>query len=397
MKGRLRMLLPIVLLIGVALAFWYAVQHREKPLPANQIAGNGTVETTEVDVAARIPGRLATVTPHEGDDLQAGQIVATLEAADLLTQVQQAEGAYRSAQANLDELLAGTRKEDIARAQAQYQASVDALREAQARLALVRAGTRKEEIEQARAAVNQAQATLDDAQTSLRRAESLEKQGAIAKEQADQARTRRDVAAAQLEAAQQRLLEAQRGARPEELRAAQEAAAQAASRMQAAKAQLDLARAGARPETIAAARARAEQAKAAWDAAQVQLTYARIPCPLAGTVTLRNLEPGEYVSPGTPILRVAALERVWLRVYVSETDLGRVKLGQRSFVTTDTYPDKRYEGRVTEISPQAEFTPRNVQTKEEREKLVYGVKVTVDNPHHDLKPGMPGDAVIVVK
>jgi hypothetical protein len=100
------------------------------------------------------------------------------------------------------------------------------------------------------------------------------------------------------------------------------------------------------------------------------------------------------VIPGTPIVRLAALERVWLRVYVSETELGRIKLGQRAGVTVDTYPGRIYRGRVIEIAQQAEFTPKTVQTKQEREKLVFGVKVEVENPEHDLKPGMPADGVI---
>ena len=130
--------------------------------------------------------------------------------------------------------------------------------------------------------------------------------------------------------------------------------------------------------------------------ARTQLGYSVITAPLDGAVTLRNLEPGEYVTPGTPILRLAALDRVWLRVYVAETDLGRVKLGQRAAVSCDTYPGKTYAGRVTEIAQQAEFTPKNVQTKQERQKLVFGVRIDVENPQHELKPGMPADASIDV-
>ena len=109
-----------------------------------------------------------------------------------------------------------------------------------------------------------------------------------------------------------------------------------------------------------------------------------------------NVETGEYVAPGTPVVTVGDLENVWLRAYVQETDLGRVKVGQRVLVTTDTYPGKAYEGRVSFVASKAEFTPKNVQTQQERVKLVYRVKVDIPNPGMELKPGMPADAEILL-
>jgi HlyD family secretion protein len=108
------------------------------------------------------------------------------------------------------------------------------------------------------------------------------------------------------------------------------------------------------------------------------------------------MEPGELVTPGAPIVRLAALDSVWLKVYIPEPEMGRVKLGQSAQVTSDSYPDKQYAGRVIEISQEAEFTPKNVQTKEERVKQVFWVKIGVDNPDRELKPGMPADAEISV-
>lgn len=395
MKKRLRLIIPLILIGTLVVAFWYATG-RHTAAPANQIAGNGTIETTEVDVTAQVPGKVATLPVREGDSVRAGALIATLDSSALDVQVQQATEALRAAEAQLAELRAGTRPEDISRARSQYQAAVDAQRQAKANLDLVRAGARREEIEQLRAGVSQAQVALENAERELARAQTLSAQGAVSKQQADLARTQRDVAAAQVTAARQKLLEAQRGARPEEIRAAQAALAQANSQASAAKAALDLALAGPRRETIDAAAARADQARAAVRAAEVQRGYARVTAPMDGTVTLRNLEPGDYVTPGTPIVRLAALDRVWLRVYVSETELGRIKLGQRAGVTVDTYPGRTYRGRVIEIAQQAEFTPKTVQTKQEREKLVFGVKVEVGNPEHDLKPGMPADATIDV-
>jgi HlyD family secretion protein len=395
MRRRVRSVISVVLVAAVVLAFWYATSRRGA-LPPGRIPANGTIETTEVDVTARIAAKVVALPFREGDSVRAGEFVVALDDSDLRAALQQAEEARRAAQASLDELLAGTRLEEIARARAQYQAAREARQQAQARLDLVKAGPRVEEVEQLRAAVRQAEVSLRTAETELVRTKGLAEKGALPTQQVDLLQAQRDVAAAQLDAARQRLLQAERGARLEDLHAAQAAVAQADSQAEAARAALDLALAGPRPETIAAARARVAQAEAAVQAAKVQLGYTRITSPLDGTVTLRNLEPGELVIPGLPILRIAALDRVWLRVFISETDLGRVKHGQRAAVTTDTYPNQQYRGRVIEIAEEAEFTPRNVQTREERQKLVFGVKIEVENPKHELKPGMPADATIAV-
>lgn len=116
--------------------------------------------------------------------------------------------------------------------------------------------------------------------------------------------------------------------------------------------------------------------------------------PLSGWVLSKNAEPGEYLAPGTPVVTVGNLNQVWLRAYISESDLGRVKVGQHVRVTADTFPGKVYKGKISFISPQAEFTPKNVQTEKERVKLVYRVKVDIPNPEMELKPGMPADAEI---
>ena len=119
--------------------------------------------------------------------------------------------------------------------------------------------------------------------------------------------------------------------------------------------------------------------------------------PKAGVVTVRQAELGEVVSPGTPVVTLADLDNVWLRAYVNETDLGRIRWGQEAMLRTDTYPDKSYRGRISFIASQAEFTPKSVQTFKERVTLVYRIKIDADNPNHELKPGMPADATIDLK
>ena len=179
----------------------------------------------------------------------------------------------------------------------------------------------------------------------------------------------------------------QEGYRKEQIEQARFALAQA-------KAQYDLVKAGPRKEDIQQGRTRLEQARAALCAAEVQLSYAIVYSPLSGVVLSKNIEPGEYVAPGTAVVTIGDMVNVWLRGYVEEPDWGRVKVGQRAWITTDTWPDKRYEGRVSFVAQEAEFTPKNVQTQKERVKLVIRIKIDIINPNMELKPGMPADAVI---
>jgi len=170
---------------------------------------------------------------------------------------------------------------------------------------------------------------------------------------------------------------------------------QADAQVAAARAALDLAIAGPTKETINTARARVEQARGTFNTAQSSQGQTKIFAPADGRVTVRNTEPGELVTPGLPIVRVAELQSVWLRVYVPEPQVGKLRLGQRAEITTDTSA-KKYPGRVIDIAEEQEFTPKNVQTKDERIKLVFGVKIAVDNTDGSLKPGMPADAIIFV-
>lgn len=154
---------------------------------------------------------------------------------------------------------------------------------------------------------------------------------------------------------------------------------------------------GTRFEKIAQGQARVQQAIEALALAETTVSYAYLRSPLNGWVLSKNIEPGEVVSAGTPVITVGNLEDIWLRAYIDESDLGKINLSQAVTVTTDTYPGKKYEGRITFISNEAEFTPKNVQTQKERVKLVYRIKVTVLNPNLELKPGMPADGRIELK
>lgn len=174
----------------------------------------------------------------------------------------------------------------------------------------------------------------------------------------------------------------------------QTAYATATARADQAAQQLSLVLEGPRQEEIELAAARLEQAKQTLKLAQTRLAYAQVASPIDGVVLSKNIESGEYVSPGTPVVTIGELDQVWLKAYISESDLGKVKLGQKVAVTTDTYPNKIYKGTIGYIASEAEFTPKNIQTAEERVKLVYRIKIMIENTARELKPGMPADAVI---
>lgn len=235
---------------------------------------------------------------------------------------------------------------------------------AQAVLAELEAGTRPEEIEQAAAALEVVQA------------EAVRVAGEFARQQ---------------ELFTQKVISAR------EFDAAQAASSMAAAKVREAEAHLTLLQKGPRDETIRAARSRLEQARQALALAETRLGYTTLRTSLSGIVLAEGIEDGEYVVPGTPVVTVGDLQNVWLRGYLNETDLGRVTIGQAVCVVTDTYPGKVYEGRLSFIASQAEFTPKNVQTTKERVKLVYRIKIDLANPNQELKPGMPADADIQVE
>jgi len=243
-----------------------------------------------------------------------------------------------------------------------------ALREAQvasarAVLAELEHGSRPEEIREGEERLRQARADAERLSADARRFRELQARGVVSTRDWDAVRTAYEAAAARV-------------------REAEEA--------------LALLRIGPRIERIERARAELRQAEEALALARVRLSHAVLAAPLSALVLSKNIEPGEVVAPGTPVVTLGDMGDCWLRAYIDETDLGRVKVGQRVRLTTDTFPGKTYEGRVTFVSGEAEFTPRTIQTQKERVKLVYRVKITVANPEMELKPGMPADAEILV-
>ena len=309
--------------------------------PGNR--ASGYVEATDVRVAAEVGGRVLDVKVAEGDRIAAGAVIATIDSTAIEIALRRAQAERDAAAAQLKLLQAGSRVEDIRQAAAQVQS--------------------------AQAEVKAAQAELDAASADLERFEALLRANAGSRKQRDDAVTRRDVSAARVRAAQERA----------------EAAADALARL----------RAGARPQEIEGARARVAAADAQIASLQKNLADAVLKAPVGGLVTSKLIDAGEMVQPGTPLVVITDLDHAWANVYVDEPSVPRLRLGAPAVLVTDA--GQRLNGSITFISPKAEFTPRNVQTAEERSKLVYRVKVSVDNRDGVLKPGMPVEAELGLK
>ncbi len=325
--------------VVAAVATPFAACRREGP--ADTIRASGYVEATEAQVSAQVGGRVLALHLGEGDRVAVGQPIAELDTTDTELALRRARADRDQAEAQLRLLLAGSRAEDIRQAQAQ--------------------------VEAAQADVVAARDDASAAETDLKRFETLLRSNSGSEKQRDDAASRRDVAVARAQASEQRL------------RAARETLA----RLEA----------GARPEEIQAARARVAASQAQIATFEQNLSDASLRSPVSGTVTQKLVDVGETIPARTPIVAIADLEHPWANVYVDEPLVPRVRLGQRADLRTDA-GGRSIPGTITFIASKAEFTPRNVQTAEERSKLVYRLKVTVDNRDGVLKQGMPVEAEI---
>ena len=295
----------------------------------------GYVEATDIRVAARVGGRVETVPATEGARVEAGAVLATVSMADVDLLLDRARAERDQAVAQLRLLEAGARREDIAQAEAQVAAATADRRAAESE--------------------------LEAARTDEARFEQLLQNRAGARKQRDDAVARRQLAEARVGAA--------------------------TDRVAAARAGLDRLRAGARPQELQGARARVAAIDAQIAALDRDRRETVIVAPSAGVVSSRAVEPGELVAPGTPVAVLIDLDHAWANVFVEEPLVPALRLDQPATILTDA--GDRLPGRITFISSRAEFTPRNVQTADERARLVYRVKVSTDNRQGILKPGMP--------
>jgi len=354
---------------------------------------SGNIELTQVNISFKIPGRLAERAVNEGDPVKKGAVVARLDKDQLLAQRDRAKAALDGSESMLVqqrtavELQSETLEGQIQQRQSEVKA-------AEARLAELLAGSRGQEKEQARAAVDRAQTEYDRAARDWKRAQTLFKNEDISAADHDQFRARYETADAQLTTAKEQLALVLEGPRKENIDQARAMLGQARAFLRLAEAQrLELRR---RQEELVTREADIAGRRADLRVIETQLRDADAISPIDGVALVKAAEPGEVLAAGTTVLTVGDVARPWVRAYITERDLGRVKLGDKAKVATDSFPGKVYWGRVSFISSEAEFTPKQIQTNEERAKLMYRVKIDVANPSGELKSNMPADAEIQV-
>ena len=368
MNRRIVLVLGAIALVGGALfatRWWTAKAPRV----------SGFIEAYEIRLGSRVGGRVVKVHGDEGDRVTAGDVLVELDPFDLLARQAEVRAQLAASEAEYERLQHGFRPEEIVQAQQRYE-------ELAARHKELVDGPRKQEIEVARQrlAAAQAQATLAKQQHDRR--EQLFKTKAIPRDEMDQAIAELSVAQRTAAARQEELNLLLEGTRPETIAAAR-------AQMEAAKAAWELHKSGYRKEDIAQAKAQVDAARAALDVIDSQLKELSIRAPIDGVIETMDLRPGDLVGAGVPVMSMFDTSELWVRSYLP-ADL-HLKIGQQLPVTVDGFPGRHFRGEVTYIAREAEFTPMNVQTPEERAKQVFRFKVTLREGFEELRPGMLAD------
>jgi HlyD family secretion protein len=386
-----RFIIPTILFVAAAaIAGIYISNHMQRKTPT-ALSVSGNLELTEVDISFKVPGKLIELDVDEGAFVKKGMVIARIDRDQVERQRSRDEASLVNSQSQYEQMGTSvqwqrqTLESNVAVRTAE-------LRSAQAHLAALVAGSRPQEVQEARAAVADAQAQHDQAQADWDRAQDLFKNDDISRQQYDQYRTRLDSTAAILRQSGEKLALVVEGPRKEDIDAARADVVRAQAELQATQAsQLELKR---REEDMLAHRADVARARAQVAITDTEINDTVVVAPIDGVVLVKSAEVGEVLAAGATVVTIGDIDHPWLRAYVNETDLARVKFGQSASLTTDSYPGKTYPGRISFISSQAEFTPKQIQTREERVKLVYRIKIEVDNRTRELKSNMPVDAEI---
>jgi HlyD family secretion protein len=387
---RKRILLLSVLVLAATVATLHYFRHSRQKT-ASGIVVSGNIELTEVSIAFKTSGRLVERTVDEGDTVKKGQLIARLDRDQLSAQRDREAAGLQAAVSQLAQAETALAWQTESQAADLEQRKAD-LASYEARLLELKNGARPQEIEEAKAAVESAQSEFDRAKKDWERAQVLYKNDDISTAQYDQYRNRYESADAMLKQVKERQDLVLAGPRVEQIDAAfaQVQRARAALKMSEANA-LEIRR---REQELPMRRAEIERAKANLALIDSQLADTVAVSPVDGVVLVKAADVGEVLAAGTTVVTIGDIDHPWLRAYINETDLGRVKIGATASVTTDSFPGKVYEGHVSFIASEAEFTPKQIQTQEERVKLVYRIKIDLANPRRELKSNMPADAEI---
>jgi HlyD family secretion protein len=356
-----RKIILIVLAVAAVLAataLYAGWLHRDTALQ-----GSGTVEARNIRVGSKIGGRIDKVLVREGDSVQPGQVLITFDDKELLASLEQSR-------ANAEKARRGYRPEEIAEARA-------AAAQAKADYEMKRNGYRQEDIASAKADLDRAKADEIRTHLDFDRYEALAKKDLVSKQQRDTAEANWRVAVAQQQSAQHKLDELRRGYRPEEI-------ASAEAHYHQAQANLEKLERGNRREDV-------ELAKAAYAYDEARFRERQVTAPSAATVEVLDVRPGDLIAPNTPVATLLERDQIYVRIYIPETEIGRVKVGQKAEVRVDSFSNTTFDGVVEQINQQAEFLPRNVQTREERVHQVIGVKIRINDPAGRVLAGMAAD------
>ncbi len=359
----------------------------------NRIILSGNIEFTQVHIAFKSSGKLIDFPIEEGDEVRKGIILARLDMEQQEKQRAREQASLAVAESSLAQHLTGI-EYFKASLEADILARTAQLRQAEANLDQLLAGSRSQEIQQAEAAARQARSQFALAEEEWQRAQVLYKNDDISTSQYDRFRSQFTGSQAALQQAEQHYSLVREGPRKEDIEAARAAVDQARAALKQAEAsRLEVRR---REQEVGTRQAQIEQARAQVAYMDAVIADGTVRAPLDGVILEKSAEIGEVVAAGTTIASLGDINKPWLRGYIRQQDQGRVKLGMKVRVTTDSYPDKVYEGRLSYIASEAEFTPKQIQTPEERVKLVYRIKVEVANPRQELKLNMPASAEIVL-
>ncbi len=365
-----------LMLLGVAAA-WKYLSGRAS---ADKLVLSGSIEADEIHVGSKVSGRVEAVLVKEGQEVKQDAPIIRFDRYDLDARRADAVAALAQAEANLQKNLRWSRPEEIAAAKAQAEA-------AWMNYEMARNGPRKEEIDLARADVAAADSDYQVAKTTVARIAQLVRNGVQSQQEYDNAKAAYDRAVAQREAARQKLDLLLAGTRQEEVDRADRLFKQATANR-------ELVERGARKEDIDSARAQVERARAALQQIDKQVAELEVKAPADAFVEVLQLRPGDLITPGSPIATLVEVDRLWVRVYVPEPELGHVQLGRDVTVIVDTFSGETFNGRIEEIASRGEFTPRNVQTRDERSNQVFAVRVRLDNSARKLRAGMAADVTI---
>jgi multidrug resistance efflux pump len=341
----------LLVVLGLAAQSWWRSNGH------GRLTASGTLEARNITLGSKVGGRVVEVLAREGDRVDANQLLVRLDDAELAARVMQARGRLQQARANLAKLERGFRPEEVVEAQAAGAAEA-------------------ERVQQLESERERARAEQVNAQLNFHRVNTLVEQGVMAQQTRDDAAARLKSANAALEAAEK-------------------AIASAEERARAARAVATKTERGFRKEDIDATRAEVTLAEGVLAEAEARYAEREVRAPAAAVVEVLDLRPGDLLPPNAPVVKLLEADQLYVVVYVPQARIGRIHVGQLAEVRVDSFPDQRFHGVVEQIRQQAEFLPRNVQTAEEREHQVIGVKLRVENPQNKLRAGIHADVTFV--